>query len=105
MADHPEYPSGSAAFCAAISTTARLFFGDDKLSYVFPVKKGSSNIEPGVTLPSDTKVRFNSWTEFMDDCGNSRVRGGVHFPHAVEVGRILGEQVGKCTYRFVQAHI
>ena len=62
VADHPEYPSGSAAFCGAISASARLFFGDDKLNYTFPVMKGSSTIEPGITPPVDTDIVYTSWT-------------------------------------------
>lgn len=41
----------------------------------------------------------------MNDCGNSRIWGGVHFPDAVVAGKHIGEQVGKCAYKFIQAHL
>ena len=105
VADHPEYPSGSAALCGATAVSASLFFGDDKLNYTFPVLKGYSTIEPGITPPVDTDIVYTNWTSFLSDCGNSRIWGGVHFPDAVEVGKSVGGQIGKCAYRFVRAHI
>lgn len=51
VADHPEYPSGSAAFCSTIALTSRLFYGDDNLGYSYKFLKGSSYVEPGITPP------------------------------------------------------
>lgn len=69
------------------------------------MKKGSSLIEPGVTPPEDTEIEFKTWTDFVKDCGNSRIWGGVHFPDAVEAGKNIGNKVGNCAYRFIQAHV
>ena len=90
ISDHPEYPSGSASFCAAHTTVIRKYFNDDKLGYTVPIKKGQSSIEPGVTPAADTTIHFPTWTDFNNDCGSSRVWGGVHFPAAVEAGRKIG---------------
>ncbi|MGH1538909.1 MAG: vanadium-dependent haloperoxidase [Arenicella sp.] len=86
-ADHPEYPSASACFCAAHSQSARLFLGNDNLFYQIPRAAGSSRIEPGVTPAVDTVLNYDTWTEFADDCGQSRVWAGVHFQAAVDESR------------------
>ena len=59
-----------------------------------PVAKGMSNREPGVTPAYDTNVEFRTWTEFNNDCGASRVWGGVHFPDSVTAGRNIGSKIG-----------
>lgn len=54
VADHPEYPSGSASFCAAHTTAARrLFNNNDTFPYKIPIMKGQSVVEPGVTPSQD----------------------------------------------------
>lgn len=47
------------------------------------MKKGESVVEPGITPPEDTEIEFKTWTDFVNDCGQSRIWGGVHFPDAV----------------------
>lgn len=53
-----------------------------------------SNREPGVTPAYDTNVEFRTWTEFNNDCGASRVWGGVHFPDSVTAGKNIGSKIG-----------
>jgi len=64
---HPSYPSGHAvvAGCAQIL-----------LSYFFPTKK-------------------ELMRKFAEECANSRLYGGVHFPVDNEEGLRLGRQIGK----------
>lgn len=104
-ADHPEYPSGSAAFCAAHAQASRLFFGSDALGWSFPVPLGSSTIEPGVTPQNDITIGWATWTEFEEECGQSRFRAGVHFPAAIPAGADIGRQVGSLAYAFLMDHI
>ncbi len=104
-ADHPEYPSGSAAFCAAHSQAARRFLGSDSLGWAVPIPKGLSVIEPGVTPSNDIVLSWATWSDFDRDCGLSRFWGGVHFLSAVSAGHDLGHQIGNLAYDFVQAHI
>lgn len=89
-ADHPEYPSASSCFCAAHSQSARVYLGDDQLGYPVEYPAGSSRIEPGVTPSADTTLVFDTWTDFENDCGQSRVWAGVHFQSAVD------ESLGYC---------
>jgi hypothetical protein len=105
-ADHPEYPSASASFCAAHAQAARQFFGSDVFGWSVPVAKGSSRVEPGLTPAEDIVLGpWNTWTEFEEECGLSRFWGGVHFPAALPAGRALGTPIGALAYEFVQAHI
>lgn len=88
-ADHTEYPSGSACFCNAHAQAARRFFGDDKMVYKLIIAAGRSGIEPGVTPAKDTLISYNTWTKFAEECGQSRVWGGVHFQASIESAAAL----------------
>ncbi|WP_444930698.1 vanadium-dependent haloperoxidase [Microbulbifer sp. SSSA002] len=101
VADHPEYPSASASFCAAHAETSRLFLPqEDALGYTVLAPAGSSQIEPGITPQVDLSLTFPTWTAFEEDCGNSRVWGGVHFEPSVPAGRAIGHQVAQRAYQF-----
>ncbi|MCF6439128.1 vanadium-dependent haloperoxidase [Pseudoalteromonas luteoviolacea] len=83
-ADHPEYPSASTCFCYAHAQAARLYFGDDNMTFNLTYPTGKSRIEPGVTPAKDTLITYNTWSKFAEECGQSRVWGGVHFQAAVD---------------------
>jgi hypothetical protein len=104
-ADHPEYPSGSAAFCGAHAQSSRRFLGSDNLGWSVHFARGSSRVEPGVTPASDIVLTFNTWTEFEQNCGLSRLWGGVHFRPAITAGRDIGHTIGNLAYEFVQDHL
>lgn len=104
-ADHPEYPSGSASFCAAHAQASRLYLGTDDLNWTVPIPAGSSVVEPGITPAVDTELYFPTFTDFQTRCGYSRLWGGVHFEDAILSGFDLGAQIGTNAYEFVQAHI
>jgi len=105
VADHPEYPSGSAGLCAAHAQALRRYFDSDELDFPFPVARGSSLREPGITPASDIVLRSRTWTEFTRTCGLSRVWGGVHFRPSLDAAWDLGTQIGDRAYEFVQRHI
>jgi hypothetical protein len=105
VADHPEYPSGSASFCAAHAQASRLFFGSDNLNWSFPVPQGSSRIEPGVTPQMDITIIFATWTQFEEECGQSRFWAGVHFPASIPAGAAIGRQIGTLAYDFFADHV
>lgn len=101
-ADHPEYPSASACFCQAHGQSARLYLGNDNLNWSIPVAAGSSRIEPGITPAADIELFFPTWTQFVDDCGQSRVWAGVHFQAAVEESRKLCNVFGDMAHDYLQ---
>ncbi|NOU51021.1 vanadium-dependent haloperoxidase [Pseudoalteromonas sp. JBTF-M23] len=105
VADHPEYPSASASFCAAHAKVSRQFFGTDELNWKLDYSKGSSTLESGVTPTQDISLEFATWTDFEMDCGNSRFWSGVHFKPSIGAGRQIGKDVADRTYAFVMSHI
>jgi hypothetical protein len=104
-ADHPEYPSGSSALCHAHAETSRRYFGSDVLDYSVPVPHGSSRIEPGVTPAGDVTLHFATWSDLANECGLSRVWGGVHFEAAVTAGASIGQRVGRGAARLLDDHL
>lgn len=101
VADHPEYPSASACFCAAHTQSARLYLGDDLLGWTIPYDAGSSRIEPGFTPAAAGALYFDTWTDFAEDCGQSRVWAGVHFQAAVDESRALCNVFGDLAYDYL----
>ncbi|NHN38236.1 vanadium-dependent haloperoxidase [Pseudomaricurvus alcaniphilus] len=101
-ADHPEYPSASACFCEAHGQAARLYLGNDNLNWTVPAPAGSSRIEPGITPATDIDLFFPTWTQFVDDCGASRVWAGVHFWSAVEQSQRLCKVFGDQAHGYLQ---
>ena len=104
-ADHPEYPSASSCFCAAHAQAARLYLGSDTLGYPFEFKAGSSRIEPGFTPAADTTLVFPTWTDFEQQCGQSRVWAGVHFQSAVDESLQACGEFGNMAYDYVSSLI
>jgi hypothetical protein len=102
-ANHPEYPSGSACFCAAHAQASRRYLGSDALGWSVRVTAGSSVIEPGVTPATDIVLGpWDTFSDFEEECGLSRIWGGVHFRPAVEQARAACRQVGDKAFEFLQ---
>jgi hypothetical protein len=101
-ADHPEYPSASTCFCAAHAQSARMYLGDDLLGYPVVREAGSSRVEPGIVPAADTVLVFPTWTEFVDDCGQSRVWAGVHFQAAVDESLAACDIFGEMAYGYLE---
>ncbi|WP_371530698.1 hypothetical protein OG302_36560 [Streptomyces sp. NBC_01283] len=101
-ADSPEYPSVTSALCLAFAQQVRKFTGTDKIDIAVPTAKGSSLVEPGVTPAADTTLRWSNWTDFANDCGESRVWAGENFPSAIEASRQYAPEIGDLSYDFVQ---
>jgi len=105
VVDHPEYPSGSTALCAAEVQAARRFLGTDQVHFRFERAAGSSVIEPGVTPRQDLVLSWDTWTDWMHDCGMSRYWGGVHFLPAIQGSWDIGRRIGDRAFEFVQRQI
>lgn len=104
-ADHPEYPSASACFCAAHAQSSRRYFGTDDLNFSVDFPAGSSRVEPGITPANDTTIAYSSWSEFENDCGASRIWSGVHFQAAVDASTELCPVFGDMAYTYVNSLI
>ena len=105
VADHPEYPSASASFCAAHAETSRLYFGNDELGYEVPTPAGSFRIEPGITPANDLVLKWDTWSEMEHDCGDSRYWSGVHFKSSVPAGQDIGHEIAQHAYDFVMSKL
>lgn len=104
--NHPEYPSGSACFCAAHAQASRRYLGDDVFGWSVSAPRGSSVVEPGVTPASDlTLGPWQTFTEFEQVCGQSRVWGGVHFQHAVAAAREMCGPIGDLAFEKLARHL
>ncbi|MFG2052952.1 DUF6851 domain-containing protein [Micromonospora sp. NPDC048930] len=103
--DHPEYPSGSTSLCTAQAQAARRFLGTDQVQFRYERKAGSSVIEPGITPRQDLVLSYDTWTDWLHDCGMSRYYGGVHFMPAIRASWEIGQKIGDHAYEFVQRHI
>ena len=102
VADHPEYPSATASICAAHAQVMRRLHGDENFDFSINIQAGSSRIEPGFTPQNDLVLHWTSWSDFENDCGQSRLWSGVHFPDAIPAGIKIGHEIGDITYDFVQ---
>ena len=123
-ANHPEYPSASASFCRAHATATKLYLEEiigllptaaNDLSYWTPdipiagaplaVPAGGSIIEPGVTPAVDTTLGWDTWDEFSEECGISRLWAGVHFFDSIPAGQAIGDPIGAEAFDWLNAHI
>ncbi len=115
VANHPEYPSATASFCAAHATAADAYLTDRdpanagvlnwsaQLPLPFTgmpgIQPGSSFVEPGVTPATLIQLDYPQWDDLKRDCGLSRFWTGVHFFDAVPAGQAIGEVVGAASYQ------
>lgn len=81
---HPEYPSGHSAFSGAAVAVLSATFGTDTISFTV-----HSDALPGV------KRTFTSLRACAEECGQSRVYGGIHYRFSCEDGLSLGKRVGE----------
>jgi len=98
----PEYPSVNAAVCLAYAQAARRFTGTDKLEIFFPIAKGSSFVEPGMTPANNLMLHWSSYTDWAGDCGKSQVWGGENFASSVDAAGQYAPKVADMAYDFVQ---
>lgn len=101
-ADHPEYPSASTCFCAAHAESARLYNGTDELGFEVAYPAGGSRVEPGLTPQEDTVIRWDNWSDFESDCGESRVWAGVHFQAAVDESLEACSEFGELAHDYLK---
>ena len=62
-------------------------------------------MEPGITPAADALLRWDTWTEFASDCGESRIWAGVHFPAAVEASTAICDDFGEMAHEYLRSLI
>jgi hypothetical protein len=90
----PEYVSGHSTFSAAGARVLRSFTSSDLFGARVTIPRGSSRIEPGAVPALPTLLTWPTYTSALDEAGNSRRQGGIHFLDADLGGRALGDAVG-----------
>ena len=100
-ADHSDYPSGTTIFCAAYAQAFRRYSGSEEIeSFTTVLRAGSSVIEPEVTPAADVTIEFETWTEYEETCGESRLWAGVHFRPSVDASLEIGGAFGDAAYDY-----
>ncbi|WP_404710694.1 Ig-like domain-containing protein [Sphingomonas sp. MMS24-J13] len=79
---HPEYVSGHSTFSAAAAEVLIAAFGDNV-----------SFSTQSTSLPNVTRS-FTSFTQAVQEAGESRIYGGIHFEFSNQDGQALGKKVG-----------
>jgi hypothetical protein len=59
----------------------------------FIIKKGTTEIEPGLTPQKDTRLVIRTITELYEMCGRSRVYGGIHSESTNKLSGKIGDSV------------
>ncbi len=100
-ADHSDYPSGTTIFCAAYAQAFRRYSGSEEIENFTTVRRaGSSVIEPETTPADDVTIEFETWTEYEETCGESRLWVGVHFRPSVDAALEIGGTFGDAAYDY-----
>ena len=100
-ADHSDYPSATTIFCAAYAQAFRRYSGTEEIDSFTTVRRaGSSVIEPEITPATNVTISFDTWTEYEETCGESRLWAGVHFRPSVDAALDIGGTFGDSAYDY-----
>jgi hypothetical protein len=102
---HAEYISASACLCQGLyeftdSWLVSNFGITDSVSVNVNCPKFSSKTEPGAVPSDDVKISFAHMLAVRDACGESRLKGGMHFTKSVTDAYDLCEGVGYVGHDF-----
>mmetsp|Transcript_5313 Transcript_5313/g.5920 ORF Transcript_5313/g.5920 Transcript_5313/m.5920 type:complete len:751 (+) Transcript_5313:127-2379(+) len=118
---HSEYISGSACICQSLADytddwmdrsrnelqgyegapvfqsggSITVMVATEETGRAAPFVQGSSSTEPGVSPANDLTLVVDSMSMLRDQCGQSRLDGGMHFALAVEHAYPLCEGIGQ----------
>ena len=99
---HAEFPSGSSCLCTAIQEYTDAFLdGELGISNSMPVamfwSQGRNKVEPG-TPSQDLLYFLPNMQAVAEECGQSRLWGGMHFTQSVPSGVELCSGLGTQAY-------
>lgn len=81
--NHPEYPAAHACITAAMAETLKTYYGTDQVHFT---------LDSTVT---GTTRSFTTTQSMVDEVGNARVYGGMHFRNSTVQGAALGTSVAQ----------
>lgn len=105
---HSEFPSASAVICKASADHLELalqeFLGNKTIpAYENTLQPaGHPLAAPNTPIDVPVKIKFNTLQEAAESCGESRLKGGVHFQASVPAGYELAEGVGEMAYQHMR---
>ena len=82
--NHPEYPAAHAFITSSVMEVLSTELG---YHYNF--------IDHTYDFRGFTPRNYNSFEQAANECGESRVYGGIHFQQSVDIGHVYGESIGK----------
>jgi hypothetical protein len=99
-----EYVSGHSTFTSATFEVMRAFAGTSSLNLSVTLRKGSSQIEAGITPKQDVRLAWRSMQDVSNMAGISREYGGIHFNEGDLHGRALGTRIGAAVFAQAQRY-
>lgn len=90
---HPEYPSAHSVLASALGTVLEAEIGARPM----PVLETSSPTAKGATR------RYTSIGALVQEVGDARIWGGIHYRTATEIGASMGRQVGELAAAWLRA--
>ena len=96
--NHPEWPSGHSSLAGAIGEVLTQQFGSD-FSFTNATYEGF--VMPG--YPNGLGSRhYNSFDDMLQEIGDSRVYGQIHYPQSCTDGKALGKKVAQNVLNIVK---
>jgi len=88
VGNHPEYPSGHACYTGAVTESLRNYFGTKRVKL------------PVFSAVTQTTRTYNNLDDLVEDVGNARVWGGLHYrwttekssKHFPRIARAVGKE-------------
>lgn len=100
----PEFVSENSTYGAAAARILALWTGCDRFGDSVELAKGSSKIEPDITPHETVMLKWDTFTEAVDEAGMSGRYGGIHFRRADLMGRVLGHAVADSAWAKAQSY-
>lgn len=94
----PDYPSGHGTLSGVAEAMLRNWFGTDNHTFTITSEYPALGVYPPTNSTPLPPRTYTSFSAAAIDTGNARVYAGIHFPHDVIDGRIVGNQVGDYVY-------
>lgn len=91
----PDFPSGNGFIDGAAALALKKFTGSEQFGRSVVIPAGSSAIEPGITPATPVTLTWATFNVAAIQGGESRIFGGINFPHAVQQGLDIGTLVGE----------
>jgi len=100
----PEYVSAVSTYSAAAAAVLIQWTGSNRFGYAVTFSKGSSRIEPGLTLREPITLKWAAFEDAVNDAGEAQLYAGIHFRNGDLAGRKLGQLVATKAWARAQSY-